>query len=145
MSGDIIKDYLNAFLGALAIFLSLVFIPEIRAKLKYILGVLVICSLLVWLGIDKIHRDDRKDATAERKRKEDSAVINRINSLLQADTARFSDFKRKLEKDFHIKDSNNTPVQIHNYKPTFNTHIDKAENVKIGYYHLRGRAPEIVA
>lgn len=129
---DLSKDYLNAFLGALVIFLSLFLIPEIRAKRKYIAGIIILCCLLIWLGADKIARDNRKDEAAENRRKSDSAAINRINAILQADTAAFSDFKKKLEKDFHIKDSGNTPVQIHNYMPVFNTHIEKAKEVKIG-------------
>jgi len=136
---DALKDCMNSFLGAVALFLSLFFIPEIRRKKLFIFGVSILCAGLIWLGIDKISRDIQKDRNHEQQRQLDSLQIVSLKSDIKSlsesykkDTTRFADFKKQLESDFHIKDSGNIPVQIHNYKPIFNTHINKADRVKIG-------------
>ena len=132
---DVSKDYLNALLGAAFLLTSIILIPEVRKKRKYIVFVIFGIVVLTILGIDKINRDRRKDIANEKKAKDDLARINSLDSSLReinisykSDTSRFSDFKKNLESDFHIRDSANKPVPVQIY----NTQINKAENVKIG-------------
>jgi len=125
-----IKDYMNAFLGIVALILPFLFIPEIRKSWKYKLFVFICTIILFWLGYDKINRDKTKDSVSEKRNVEDSTKISNISNNYAKDTSRFSDFKKELESKYHIFDSANKPVQINNYK--INTHIDKAETVNIG-------------
>jgi hypothetical protein len=124
---DTTKDYMNAFLGAFALLLSLVFIPEIKKKGKYVMAIIVLIGVLVLLGFDKIGRDNNKDALNEKRRADDSVRFQKVSSDLHTLTTRFSDFKIKLDTVFHIKDSANTPIHI----TTNNTHINKAGVVNI--------------
>ena len=58
MGWDIAKDYMNAFLGALALLLSLILIPDIKRSAKYWIPTVGMIIFLAWLGIDKINRDN---------------------------------------------------------------------------------------
>lgn len=131
---DITKDYMNSFIG-----IAILLVPLIREWIKsanrsksYISFLVICCIGLLALGIDKINRDNKKDSINEKRRSSDSTKLDAISNSYAKDTARFSDFKKKLEMDFHIKDSANAPVQIHYYKPVYNTHINKADKVSIG-------------
>jgi hypothetical protein len=132
---DLIKDYTNAFLGAIALLLSLIFIPEIRNSKKNIFFVLLVCIMSTFLGLDKLKRDNCKDVRNQTRTLKDSETIQNINSTLsfmsanyKRDTVAFADFKKEMMTKFHIKDENNSPVKIDNY----NTYIDKAGPVHIG-------------
>jgi len=126
---DTIVDYLNSFLGIGLLILPILLMPEIRKSKKYIIFVVIASILLFWVGCEKTKRDNKKEAKHEQQRTEDSANLNSISTNYKNDTTRFNDFKKKLENDFHIKDSANAPIQIHNYKPIINTHINKARDV----------------
>lgn len=127
---DTIKDYLNFLLGAVFLLVSIIFIPEIK---KFRPLFVVIILVLVALGIDKYNRDNTKDGTNEQRMVTDSlkmyhmdSTITSVSNSYKQDTSRFSDFKRQLYSEFHIRDSANKPIQITNY-----THINKATTVDI--------------
>ena len=129
---DITKDYMNAFLGAIALFLSIIFIPEIKQKVKYVVGIIILIGILIWLGCDKIERDDRKEALNDQRRADDSVKFQKLSFKLdtisnsyRSDTDRFTDFKKKLETDFKIRDSANRPVK------EINIHAQKVETMNI--------------
>jgi len=65
--GDIIKDYLNSFLAIIVIFIGFIAVPEIRKKAINWIVAAVICCVLLFLGIDKINRDDKKDQLQQGK------------------------------------------------------------------------------
>jgi len=136
---DFAQDVLSLFIGGIFLFLSLFFVPEIRQKRRNVSVIIFLCVLTFLLAYSKLRRDNKKDEISKNRMREDSITIHRLDSNLQTvlsnrklDSSDFSEFKKKLERDFHIRDSANNPVHIRNYKPIFNTHIDKAENVKIG-------------
>ena len=79
---DLIKDYTNAFLGAIALLLSLIFIPEIRNSKKNIFFVLLVCITSTFLGLDKLKRDNCKDVRNQTRTLKDSETIQNINSTL---------------------------------------------------------------
>jgi hypothetical protein len=132
MLGDTTQDYMNAFVATFLVILSFLIIKEIRQSVAKSIFFIIVGIFSFWLGCNKIKRDNRKDALNESRHAADSVRLDTIINNYKADTTRFSDFNRKLETEFHIKDSLGNPVQIHNYKPTFNTNIGKANEVKIG-------------
>ena len=58
---DIIKDYMNSLIASFLLFVSIMFIPEVRKSKKYRIPIIVLMLLLAWLGIDKLNRDRRKE------------------------------------------------------------------------------------
>lgn len=135
---DTIKDYMNSLLGAIALLLSLIFIPEIK---KYKFLIIIFSALLAILGIDKLYRDNnekninnKRNAQNEKRSKEDSATIRALYSNIKDlsdgrkhDSEIFKKFTDTLEVKFHIMRNpiNNQPVK-------YNTYINRAEKVQIG-------------
>jgi len=133
------KDYMNSLLGAAFLLISILAIPEIRKKLKYLIPVIIGVILLAWLGIDKIRRDNRTQDKYAQKVTSDSIALAKLQAAqdellnnYRNDTTRFGDFKKKLETRFGIKDSANSPINIQNYRPIYNSNIKKADVVNIG-------------
>lgn len=127
---------MNSFLGAFALLLSLIFIPEIKQKKKYVIGVLGLIIILVGLGIDKTNRDNVKDEKNAQQRKTDSLTIDSLKTDLRAlaiehgnDTIRWAKIERTLLDSFHIDISNGTPTKV---TYTYNTHFRDAGTVNIG-------------
>ena len=120
---DAIKDYMNSFIGAVFLLVSLIAIPEIRKQKKYWIMVLILVIFLTWLGFDKISRDghekgqSKKDIESlgvkmdnlQKGKSKDS--LNRVS-----DSSNRAEFDKKLLEKFHIKDSANTPTYINNGK-----------------------------
>lgn len=139
MTWESFLNYTSAFLGVAILLVTTIAIPEVRkTKLRFILSIGSILILTV-IGFSKIHSDQIKDEANEKRRKVDSATIQQthvaIGELTKSyknDSSNYSEYKKALETKFHIKDSANIPVQVRNYKPTFNTNIGKARDVKIG-------------
>jgi hypothetical protein len=132
---DLIKDNMNSFLGIALLILPFFFIPEIRKSRKYKIFFVFAFVILSWLGCDKIKRDRKSKSNYELDKSNNETKLGKVESILntmaanyKSDTAKFSEFKNKLEANFHIRDSANSPVQIKNYI----TNIKKADKVNIG-------------
>jgi hypothetical protein len=136
------KDYMNSFIGIF--FLVLPIYWEIKKKGKnYIRNVIILsilCVILFFLGLDKIHRDKAEKDKNDLRESSDSTTISQMgykishvdssmNNLLsqyKKDTASFSEFVRNLQKVGYTRNPETNQPTI------YNTKIDRAENVKIG-------------
>lgn len=136
MGWEQFKDYMNSFIGALLLLISIILIPEIRVKKKYWISILGLVIILSVLGFDKINRDKREKLMTDNQNAENASTIRtlekrieKINNNYIQDSIKFSEFENDLKEKFRIiRDSTtNKPV-----KNEFNTKIDKAENVHIG-------------
>lgn len=133
---DLIKDYTNSFIGAIVVLIGLIAIPEIRRNKKLLISSVIIFILLVWLGIDKINRDNQKDEDNKNQMvvffgKIDSSkhIVDSLNATIKNSNTQTNQFLKRLDSSFNITvDSlRNAPV-----KKTFNTNIEKARDVYIG-------------
>jgi hypothetical protein len=134
---DAIKDYMNSFLGIIAIILPLLFIPELKKSKWYIIFCIVSGLILLWLGIDKISRDGKDRSINDKRRIADSITISKLNinvnslaKTIKKNTESDSVFKKELRSKFKIVDSANMPVSIDNRHTNY-THISKADKVDI--------------
>jgi len=139
---DTIKDNINSFLGILFLGIPLLVTlwyerrnTKVKKKKRNLLvgffAVIVGCILLAWLGVDKINRDkdDRKEAKQEKinNEKRELTLTTEIKELKKTN-AENGEFLKSLKDKFQIvKDSSNQPKKV-----IYNTHIEKADNVKIG-------------
>lgn len=126
---DTIKDYMNSFIAILILGIPLIYeaIKSKRPKwliISYFGG----CIALIFLGIDKVGRDNNKDHQTENKRLSDSTTIHSLTAkfdtltyFYRRDSATFSDFKEKLQN----KHAGDTLIIPKIYKTT----INKADNV----------------
>ena len=129
MGWEQIKDYMNSLIGAALLLISIVLIPEIRAKKKYWITITMLVFLLVWLGIDKIKRDNTKEAEIIKKDSTFERKIDGLSNTIKNDSAERKAVYKKLESKFDIIiDSMGNPQKIKN----FNTTIDQARDVYIG-------------
>jgi len=129
---DKIIDYMAAIVTAIFLAISIFTIPEIKnnKKIRKILAIGIIIS--VGIGFYQIHRSNVKEDNLNNIINTDTASIGKIGRDLkdlsksyQNDTSRFNDFKNKLDRDFHIKDSAGIPVS-----PTIINNIDKVNYLK---------------
>ncbi|MBS1737903.1 MAG: hypothetical protein JSS98_15070 [Bacteroidetes bacterium] len=120
MDWDTTKDYMNSFIGAVILFLGLIFIPEIRKRKKYWITILVLIVLLFLLGIDKINRDKRKDLSNQQSDNKYKGSVDSLNTkieVLSDSLNSFLEFQHNLEKDKNITrdPSTNQPKIFVNY------------------------------
>jgi hypothetical protein len=109
---EIIKDYMNSFIGAILLLISLIVIPEIRAKKKYWIPIVILIVILTWLGIDKTNRDKSKD---ENYKTNDSLKNKRFDSLRISDKKEIIDsFKHLKVYDTTIINKISTNTVVHN-------------------------------
>jgi cell division protein FtsB len=139
---DTIKDNINSFLGILFLGIPLIVTlwyerknTKVKKKKRNLLlgvfAVIVGCILLTWLGVDQINRDsdDRKETKQEKinNEKREQTLTTEIEELKKTN-AENGEFLKSLKDKFQIvKDSSNQPKKV-----IYNTHIEKADNVKIG-------------
>lgn len=120
---DTTKDYMNAIIGVVFIIIGLIAIPEIRAKKKYWIPIVIAGCIMAFIGVDKINRDNKTSTENNTRHSSDTSTIHKIQSDLNTissnyhyDTLKFSEFKKELFEKFKIKDSANSPVYIINGK-----------------------------
>lgn len=130
MGWEQIKDYMNSFIAILILGVPLI-IEAIKAKRsKVLIFIYVVCCIgLVFLGYDKIKRDNRKEIVNTKK---DSALNQQIIILQKSisnDSTERREVYKKLESKFDIIiDSTKNPVKV----STYNTNFEKARDVYIG-------------
>jgi hypothetical protein len=104
-----------------------------RKKLKwYVRWPLVIgIGCFFWLALSVKNIEDSEKRTSDLKADSLNIELTKATNLLIKKTDSTNQFMGELKK-WGVTDSAGHPVQIQNYKPTFNTHINKADKVKIG-------------
>lgn len=140
---DTIKDYMYAFLGVL--FLGIPLIGTLLAQRKkakdrktkrelsrWLLAVVVGCLFLIWLGYDKINRDQKKEESLTVLNSNFNNATARLthsdslNAILTKKVDSSNAFMKALKESFNIvKDANNKPVK-------YETKINTARDVYIG-------------
>lgn len=119
MEWDKYKDYMNSFIGALLLLISLIVIPEIRARKKYWIPIVILIGFLTWLGIDKTNRDNLKeqkfnttDSLKDKKNDSLSQNVITLESTISSNHKNDLEFQKRLDSMFHIiRDSSNRPKQ----------------------------------
>ena len=105
-----------------------------RKRLKwYVRGALIVaifCFFALALSVKNI--EDTEKRTADMKADSLRTELTKSNGLLINKTDSVNRFLEDLKKIYGIRDSVGHAIPIKNYKPTFNTHINKANRVTIG-------------
>jgi hypothetical protein len=129
MDWDTTKDYVNSFIGAFFLFISIFLIPEIRQNKKYWIPILILTLFLVLLGIDKTNRDNAKEKEGSLKISSLASSYNKLAESYRNDTLRYASFLDSLKIKYGIirNPISNTPA-----RDQYNTNIEKAHNVHIG-------------
>jgi hypothetical protein len=128
MGWEQIKDYSSSFIAIVILGVPLI-IEAISAKRSKGLIVLYVlcCVFLIFLGADKIKRDNIKEGIARNDKAELKSSIENLQMSISIDSAERKALYEKLEEKFNIIiDSQGNPTKI------FNTKIEKARDVYIG-------------
>lgn len=116
------EDYMNSFIGAIILLVSVITIPEIRRKTKYVITFIVLIIGMVILGFRKINRDglasEKMGKAIERIDKDSSTINSMKNSINNIDSTQ-KVFLEGLEQMGVKKDALNHPY-IFNKKEFIN-------------------------
>lgn len=130
---DATKDYMFYIIGLLALIIPLLrevfknytFFKHKKFVVIYILFLSGAFILLLWLGIDKINRDNVYRNNSDTSIKKLSLKIDSIKIDKSADSTKYIDLKDFIYKRFPVKDSSGFPV----YKKEYKNYVNKPEKV----------------
>lgn len=132
MEWNTFKDYMNSFIGAFLLLISLIVIPEIRAKKEYWIPIVIIIIILTWLGIDKTNRDNAKEHNYE--------VADSLKNK-KFDSERIADKKEIIDsfKNLKVYDTtiNNSTVDSSIYFGIPNITLNSQSKINLEYLEKR--------
>lgn len=123
-----LQDYTILLLGLLISVIPIIRESFLKRNKIFILAMLFMAALFFYFSCNKISADNLNNDRSAKKIDSLLVSIKEIHNLKNKDSLLFEQFVRRLKDSFNIRRDpiSNQPIQI------YNTHIYKAETVKIG-------------